>query len=806
MKKTSENITLGEVTNKKFTRRTFIKGLGTITVVSSIGFGSSLKKQPALAGIEKRDEVEYIHGLCTYNCTSRCHLKAHVKNGKIITVTPGEMPGRPDYANCCLRSIAYSQRLQDEDKRILYPMKRVGKRGEKKFERISWEEALDTIANKLKSTKDEHGAEAAGFFTMTGNLAKLAWESPIRFANCFGGTIYDVEAMMSDHGATMGMDLVFGQGRGGHDTRDYMNSKLIIIWGRNVVDTHTSETRYVVKARENGAKVIVIDPRQCSTSAIADQWIPIKPGTDTALALCMMNLIISKNLHAKDWLSKYSCAPYLVSEQDGKYMRDGEQYLIWDTRTNKAVPANTKGAVGAINGEFTFNDIKCKPSFEYLVKETKKYSLEETSRITGIDMDVIEQLTMEYITKKPSSIRMGQGMQRVYNSHSPFRTVATLAAIAGYVGIAGGGASHMGGTSANKPLPGVSIPVFNFDEWNDYGGNEGIMQKSSLMYDQITKKDPYPIDFLWLAGTNFLNQNPDPNRVINEVFPNISMIVSVDPYWTWTSLYSDIILPGNTYWEKWDFYDRAPWVFLMQPAIEPIGESKSDPEIFSEIAKRLGFSDLWNKTDEEWVRGFINKEHPAFEGFDWDTFVKEGVWARKDGIFDPVFAFGPDHEYKTPTGKFEFYTEDLKEFNQEVPTYTAGQEESNTELNKKYPLLVVNYHDRFNVHSQHVLDEALEIVQQEPEVWLHTKDAEERGIKHGDVVRVFNDRGFCILKAFITEGIVPGAIALANGWQPESYIDGHHQTLTQYTINPVEEKISATNAAYGDVLVQIEKA
>ena len=804
MKKTDDTL-FNEVKDKKFTRRTFIKGLGTITVVSSIGFGTASRSKDVLANEKKSETGRVVGGLCTYNCTSRCHLKAHVKDGRIITVTPGEMPGRADYANCCLRSIAYSQRLQDEDARILYPMKRVGKRGEKNFERISWEEAFDTIARKLKEAKEKYGPESAGFFTMTGNLAKLAWESPIRFANCFGGTTFDVEALMSDHGATMGMGLVYGQGRGGHDTRDYMNSKLIILWGRNVVDTHTSETRYLIKARENGAKIIVIDPRQCPSAAIADQWIAINPGTDTALALGMMNIIISKDLHDKEWLRKYSCAPYLVNDQDGKYMRDGNHYLIWDTKTKKAVYADSKNAVGAINGEFTVNGVKCKPSFEYLVAETKKYNLEKTAEITGIDNQVIETLAMEYITMKPAGIRMGQGMQRVYNAHSPFRTVATLAAVAGYIGIPGGGASHMGGTAANKPLPGVTTPVFNYEDWTDYGGNSGKMQKSSLMYDMITKKDPYPIDFLWLAGTNFLNQNPDPNRVIKEVFPNISFIVSVDPFWTWTSLYADIILPGNTYWEKWDFYDRAPWVFIMQPAIKPIGESKSDPEIFAELAKRLDFGHLWKKTDEEWVKGFVNLEHPAFEGFDWDNVLKDGVWGRKDGIYEPVFAFGPEYQYQTPTARFEFYTESLKEFNQEVPTYTPGLENPKSELGKKYPLLVFNYHDRFNVHSQHVLEESLKIVQKEPEVWINTKDAKKRAINHGDVVRVFNDRGSCTLKAFVTEGVVPGAIALASGWQPESYIEGHHQTLTQLTINPVEEQISATNTAYGDVLVQVER-
>jgi molybdopterin-containing oxidoreductase family molybdopterin binding subunit len=805
MNRSSKTTPFEELKDKKFTRRTFIKGVGTISIASSIGFGSALQKQQALAENGKKEEIKYVHGLCTVNCTSRCHLKAHVKDGRIVTVTPGEMPGRPDYANCCLRSVAYSQRLQNEDERILYPMKRVGKRGERKFERITWKEALETIANKLNETKKKYGPESAAFFTMTGNLAKLSWEAPIRFANCFGGTTYNIEALMSDHGASMGMQLVFGQQRGGHDTRDYMNSKLIILWGRNVADTHTSEIRYIIKARENGAKVIVIDPRQCSSAAIADQWIPIRAGGDTALALGMMNIIISKGLHDKEWLSKNSCAPYLVNDSDGQYMRDGEHYLIWDTVTNQAVHADTSGAVGAITGQYDVNGVNCKPSFEHLVAETKKYTLEKTSEITGIEKDVIETLTMEYITAKPAGIRMGQGMQRVYNSHSPFRTVATLAAVAGYIGIPGGGASHMGGTSSIKPIPGVTVKDFNYDDWKDTGGNKGIEQKSSLMYDMAIKKDPYPIDFLWIAGSNFLNQNPNPNKVINEVFPNIPFIVNVDPWWTWTSLYADIILPGNTYWEKWDFYDRSPWVFLMQPAIGRLGESKSDVEIFTELAPRVGLGHLWKKTDEEWVRGFINPDHPAFAGFNWDTFVKEGVWARKDGIFDPVYSF-KDQKYKTPTGKFQFYSEDLKQFNQEVPTYTPGLEDRNSPLAKKYPLSVTNYHDRFNVHSQHVLEESLQIVQGEPEVWMNTLDAKERGIKHGDVVKVYNDRGSCTLKAFVTEGIIPGVIGLASGWQPKNYIKGHHQNLTRLSINPIEEHISQTNTPYGDVLVEVKKA
>ena len=163
---------------------------------------------------------------------------------------------------------------------------------------------------------------------------------------------------------------------------------------------------------------------------------------------------------------------------------------------------------------------------------------------------------MEYINAQPAGIRMGQGMQRVYNSHSPFRTVATLAAVAGYIGVEGGGASHAGGTASIRSTPGITIPAFNYDEWANTGANEVNMVKSSTLYDQIITKQPNPIDFMWFANSNFINMSPDANKIINEVLPNISTIVTVDPYWTWTAKYSDYVLPVS--YTHLDVYKRQP--------------------------------------------------------------------------------------------------------------------------------------------------------------------------------------------------------------------------------------------------------
>ena len=533
------------VKDGKVTRRTFVKGAGWLTITSAIG-ASALGCAPSKQGAEEEPLAEtgpvadpeegftYKSACCSVNCTSRCHLRARVKDDKIYTVTPGQMPGRDDYANCCLRSIGLGTRTHDESVRVMHPMKRTGERGSGEFEQITWEQAIDEIAERMEATKAQYGPKACGFYSFTGNLSKLSWEAPTRFAGTYGATAFDIEGIMGDHGATMGMTLCFGQGRGAHDTRDYLNSKMVVLWGRNVADTHTSEFRYLVKARENGAKIVVVDPRLCSTAAIADQWIPIKAQTDPALALGMMNVIISKDLHAKDWLVANSVAPFLVRESDGALLRDGEgedaAWMVWDTAANQAVPNTTEGVTAALSGTFEVNGEACRTAFDHLCDEVSKYTLEYTSEITGLDPEVIEAFAMDYINAQPAGIRMGQGMQRVYNSHSPFRTVATLAAVAGYIGVEGGGASHAGGTASIRSTPGVTIPAFNYDEWADTGANEVNMVKSSTLYDQIITKDPNPIDFMWFANSNFINMSPDANKIINEVLPNISTIVTVDPY------------------------------------------------------------------------------------------------------------------------------------------------------------------------------------------------------------------------------------------------------------------------------------
>ncbi len=783
-------------------RRTFIQG-GLATLTAGLLSENVLAQMRSESSKEADRLGKTFRTVCTVNCTSRCNLNCHVQGGAIRSVTPTDLPGRPDYGSACLRGMSLPWKTVSEE-RIKYPMLRVGERGEGKFKRISWDEAFEIAAAKIRESQEKYGKKAVASFVMTGNLAKFAWDAPFRFMRTIEGTTFTPEGIMSDHGASMGMQLVYGQQRGSHDSRDYMNSKTLLVWGRNVADTHTSEMRFYLDAKQNGTKVIVIDPRYSSTAAVADQWIPINPGADTALALGMMSYIITNDKHDKEWLTNYSCAPLLVKDSDGQYLKIDNKYCVID-ENGKVVPADTPSVRPRLTGTAVYNGEKCTTSFALFEKSLKPYTLKWTSEVTGISQKDITQLIADYLDK-PSAIRMGQGMQRVYNAHSPFRTVATLAAVCGYVGVKGGGASHAGGTSGVTPIPGINVPVFNSAPWGDTGGFKSSDMPGILLYDMITKHDPYRIDLLWIASSNFMNQSPDTNRVIKEVLPNLSFIIYSDPYWTYTTQFADLVLPATNMFENWDIFDKTPWIMLQQPMLRPAGEARSDIQIFSGVAKKLDKGQYWNRTDEEWIRVYLeDSKHPAMAGFDWDKFVKEGLFVRKDSNFDVNNAF-MDKKFKTSTGKFEFYSERLKGVGQELPIYTPLLEDPKGPLSKKYPLVFIQYHDRSNVHTQHMGIPALHGVFKEPFVEISPADAAKRKIKNGDRVKVYNDRGHCVVKAFISEGIIPGTIAIPQGWRPEDFEDGHYQTLTHLTVNPVEMLVSESNFAAYDNLVEVVKA
>ena len=786
------------------------------------------------------EQLEEFHLISGYNCEN-CFLKGYKRDGKVVRIEPGDLPNKPQNNNACLRCMAFPSKVQDESARIMYPMKRTGDRGSGQFERISWDEAIQTIADKLNAAVS-NDPRSASFYIFTGNLNTLAWQAPARMAHCLGASTWAMEGIMGDHGTSMGYTLTTGATDPGHDAADYLNSNLLILFGTNTADTRVPTLRYLVKAKEAGVKLIVIDPRMSSTAAIADEWIPINPGTDTALVLAMMKVIFDNGLHDATWLANYSCAPLLVSDETGEYVHPSKgKYCAWDTAANAMVeidPAqvtgkddNTSGPEStlALTGSFTVDGTRCHPTLDDLVAEVANWTPERAAEITGIPAETIERLALEYANAKPGALQASQGITRYFYSYEAPRAIATLAGICGNLGRSGGGVhrNNNGVTTDASMFSDYEGGLLNDSEWTNvgdgsfgpflsstralYGPNADEFKganvyKSSEIYDAAITKQPVPIDFLWIATSNFINMSPDANKIVNEVLPAIDFIVCADPFWTWTAKYADIVLPTTTWYENWDIATKGAWVCVNKPAIDSLGESKSDTEIMTMLAQKVGVADAWPRTDEEWVRTFLDSKHPALADMNVDELISSGIYARKDGIFDRATYPFADKHFGTATGRLEFYNDTLVELGEKVPTYKRGDDNPEDAFSGAYPLMFIQYHDRRLVHTQHTGIDMLNTVQAEPELYMNTADAAARSIVDGDVAHIYNDRGSCKAKVVTTDGIVAGTTAMAQGWAPEDFIEGHYQLLTHYAKNPVEEFISQTNSAFYDVRVEVEKA
>lgn len=843
-----DNVDL-DVTKQGIKRRTFVTASAALAATAAVGAGGlSLTgcspSDEEATGVVSGADGQTVHLASGYNC-AYCFLKGTVKDGKVVSVEPGDLPYRPEANNACGRCMAYPSKVQDENARVMYPMKRTGERGSGEFEQISWDEAIETIAEKLNAVLAKN-PRAASFWVMTGNMLSLAWQSPIRMAHCLGASTWAMEAIMGDHGESVGMTMTCGDPAPGHDGGDYVNSNYLLFFAANKVDSAAPVARHIAEARRQGAKLVVVDPRMSSTAAIADQWVPIKPGTDSALMLAMMKIIFENNLEDATYLANYSCAPLLVRDDTGEYIHPSEgTFAAWDTATDAMVEIKPEDAGGpddqtsgpestlALTGSFTVDGVACHPTLDDLKAQAQTWPLDRASEVTGVDAAVIEQIALEYARAKPAALMVTQGSNRCTYTYAASRAGVTLATVCGYIGKSGGGAGReqigvpiqTSGDAVNFASAGS---LFNDGEYYDIGEGsetfglwlEGILGpygpradeyeaagifKSSEFYDAAITGDPTPVDFLYIATSNFINNSPDANKVINEVFPAIDFIVTADPFHTWTTKYSDIVLPVTSYWENWDVGTDGPYVRLNQPNIPRMGECLSDTEIMSLLAKKVGVEQYWSRTDEEWVRMFLESEHPGMASFNMEEMEQNGVFGRDDGIYEPTYPFG-DKVFATATGRLEFYTDSLVPFGEQVPTCQRVENNPESAFKEQYPLEFIQYHNRTSVHTQGILPEAMRAIETEPYLFMHTQDAQARGIAHEDVVRVFNDRGQMKLKAFVTEGIIPGVTATPHGWTPEHFVEGHYQLLTNYTKNEAEEFLSNTSSPFNENRVQVEKA
>jgi len=709
----------------------------------------------------------------SHDCGGRCLLKAHVREGKIIRIETDD--GDEPQCRACLKGRAYRQMVYSPD-RLKFPMRRVGARGEGKFERISWDEALDTVASELKRVKETYGPAAILFIAGSGSVGVIHFLGELvrNLLNLFGGCT-NRWGSPSAEGSRFSSKATFGTLGTAHTREDLANSRLIIMWGWNpAVSIQGTNTRlYLAQAREAGTRIICVDPRYTESAlAFAHQWIPIRPGTDTAMIAAMAHVMIKDDLPDQRFLDTYAVGfdkfkDYVLGKEDG-------------------------------------------------VAKTPAWA----ESITGVPARTIENLAREYATTRPAALMTGFAPGRTAYGEQYHRAAATLAAMTGNIGIHGGNpAGHglMGGgalpQAAPNPVEPEAAPLY---ETLDSHLRSPYRVQTAKVWDALLrgKAQGYPSDFklVYITSSNCLNQYLNANKGA-EALKKPEFIVIHEQFMTATARFSDIVLPVTTCMERNDIgIPGYPQIYsiYMQKAVAPLDEAKSDLDIVAELAPRLGITGLEKREDER--LGEIVGALRATRGLpDYDEFKRQGI--HKVQLDEPLVAFKAQIEdptnnpFPTPSGKIEIYCQRLADLNDPgippVPKYIETWESASDPLTEKYPLQLISAHSRRRANS--CFDHVPWLRETEPQsVMINTADAQARGIINGEPVRVFNDRGEIIVPARLTGRIIPGAVEVNQGaWfaPDERGIDrgGCPNTLTRDEYSPGGAFPSNT------CLVQVEK-
>jgi molybdopterin-containing oxidoreductase family molybdopterin binding subunit len=460
--------------------------------------------------------------------------------------------------------------------------------------------------------------------------------------------------------------------------------------------------------------------------------------------------------------------------------------MVWDDRANEAAAFDRPGVVPALRESFRLAGVECRPAFDLLVSLAGQYPPDRASEITEIPAETIERLAVDYANLRPVASYRSMGQQRTFHGDLSWRSVTALAAVTGNVNLDGysegyrrflfNGGTMLFGDRFPRPMP--------------------LLQA----YEAIADGRPYPVRALWLAGHNFMNQNPDNNRVLKTLVPRLEFIVVADMFMTASAQHADIVLPTCSFYEHLDLLPPldilSPYMQLQQKVIEPLHECRTDRDIVNEVGLRMGLGDDFVLTAEQYVDRVLSSGHPSVEGITLEK-LKEGPVA-----VPPYNVRG----FRTPSGRIEFYSEQMREFGQELPLYLEPMESARRPQAKRYPVSYLSTHTKYGNHSLLASVGWLREVDPEPVLEMNPVDAERRGIEDGDMVVALNDRGSVRLRARVHEGIRPGAVNINEGWWHHQFAEGSYQALTHATINPAQMAVFEPNSAMYDNLVEVRKA
>ncbi|MDB5952750.1 MAG: molybdopterin oxidoreductase [Massilia sp.] len=688
--------------------------------------------------------TKQVRATCPHDCPDTCALLITVEDG-VATQVKGD-PDHPTTAGVlCTKVARYAERTYHPE-RLLHPMRRVGKKGEGKFKRISWIEAIDEIAERIKAIA-ARAPQAILPYSYCGTMGLVQGESmSARFFNHLGASLLD-RTICAMAGAT-GYKYTIGASVG-TDLEQFQDAKLIIIWGGNPIASNLHFWTRVQEAKRRGAKLIAIDPYRSLTAEKCHQHIALLPGTDAALALGMMHVLIRDDLLDDDYIAKHTLG------------------------------------------------------FAQLQARAAEWTPERAAETCGINAAEIVELAREYGQAaqrgEPVAIRVNYGVQRVRGGGMSVRTIACLPALVGAWRHAAGGVqlSSSGSFPANRSAlqrPDLLKRPSRTINMTTIG--DDLLRESSPAFGP-------KIEAVIVYNANPLAIAPDSSKVMQGFLRDDLFTVVLEHFQTDSADYADILLPATTQLEHVDAHLAYGHLYMManNAAIAPMGEAKPNTEIFRLLAARMGFDDpCFRQSDDELAAQAFDTRDARAVHFDWESLKKRG-W-QKLNMPDAPFANGG---FFTPSGKCEFYSAAmLADGHDPVPTYTAPYESAatNPELARRYPLAMISPPARNFLNSTFVNVKSLRGIEDQPYLDIHPFDSAARGVEHGDMVRIFNDRGSFVARARVTDKARAGLVVGLSVWWKKLAGDG--KNANEVTSQRLTDMGRAPT--FYDTLVQVEKS
>lgn len=659
-----------------------------------------------------------VRGACPHDCPDTCAMLVTVERGRAVRVA-GDQDHPYTRGFLCTKVNRYVERTYHRD-RLSVPLRRAGPKGSGRFVPISWDEALDTIAARLRTVVAEHGAESVLPYSYAGTMGLVQGSSmDRRFFHALGASKLD--RTICSMAGTVGMQMTVGANIGA-DAEGLPESDLVLLWGTNTLTSNPHLWPFVLEARARGARVIAIDPIRTRTAAQCDEWVPIRPGTDAALALGMMHVIFDRGLEDRDYLARHTLGEAELRER------------------------------------------------------AREYPPERVSEITGIPIATIVALAERYAGARAAFVRVNYGLQRHAGGGMAVRTIACLPAIVGHWRRAGGGVQLS--TSANFRFnrqalerPELSPPVRTINM---------IRLGEALTRPDAGVGGP-PVHALVVYNSNPAAVAPERNVVLHGLARDDLFTVVLEHFQTDTADWADIVLPATTQLEHWDIHLAYGhhYVTLNRPSIAPLGEAKPNSEIFRLIAARMGMTEPWFRDDDvALIRQALDSNSEKLDGVTFEALLEHG-WMRLN-LPTPYLPY-VDGGFSTPSGKCELRSARLEQMGLDpLPTYIPPYEspERDPLLVQRFPLTLISSPAHQFLNSTFVNVDPLRRAAREPECILHPADAERRGIAPGARVVVHNDRGAFTAVARVEESIREGVLWAPSIWWGKLSADGANANQT----------------------------